>query len=393
MGDVGRPAGPQPFAVPLWRAAAVFRIAALCYAGILIALNYRGYQHPVAGWAVLVGMAAWTALVIPWYARSRAPNWPLLTADLVITMACVLSSRAVAAPGALPTQVPVLPAAWMAGAVLAWAISAGRRSAAAAGLLVGACDLVVRGGPSQNTLNATVLLLLAGVGVGHVARLSLDAQQRLRRATELAAASRELAATTRERERLARRIHDSVLQVLALVERRGKELGGQAAELGRLAGEQEVALRELVGAREVPGGPDRTGAVDLRAELSGHATAEVTIAAPADPVLVPAHAAAELAAAVGAALDNVRRHAGPTARAWVLVEDEPGLVTVTVRDDGTGIAPGRLAEAEAAGRLGVSQSIRGRLAALGGTATVESAPGAGTEVELRVPRRPVGSAP
>ncbi len=50
----------------------------------------------------------------------------------------------------------------------------------------------------------------------------------------------------RERARLARAVHDGVLQVLALVQRRGAELGGDAAELGRLAGEQEAALRSLI---------------------------------------------------------------------------------------------------------------------------------------------------
>src|SRR5690606_3051655 len=85
------------------------------------------------------------------------------------------------------------------------------------------------------------LLLMAGLVVGHVVKLARDAEARLARAVELEAA-------TRERERLARRIHDSVLQVLAMVKRRGGELGGEAAELGRLAGEQEAALRALIGA-------------------------------------------------------------------------------------------------------------------------------------------------
>jgi signal transduction histidine kinase len=70
----------------------------------------------------------------------------------------------------------------------------------------------------------------------------------------------------------------------------------------------------------------------------------------------------------------------------MLVEDEPDAVTVTVRDDGPGIPDGRLVEAAGQGRLGVAQSIRGRLADLGGTATVTSAPGQGTEVELKVGR-------
>jgi signal transduction histidine kinase len=110
------------------------------------------------------------------------------------------------------------------------------------------------------------------------------------------------------------------------------------------------------------------------------------VSVPAQPVRLEIGAAEELASAVRAALDNVRRHGGERARAWVLVEDEPGLVTVTVRDDGPGIAAGRLAEAAAAGRLGVSQSICGRLRDLGGSADIRSSPGEGTEVELRLPR-------
>ena len=76
------------------------------------------------------------------------------------------------------------------------------------------------------------------------------------------------------------------------------------------------------------------------------------------------------------------------APAWILLEDDGGAVTVTVRDDGPGIPDGRLAEAAAAGRLGVARSIHGRLTDLGGTATLTSTPGQGTEVELRVYRDP-----
>jgi signal transduction histidine kinase len=61
------------------------------------------------------------------------------------------------------------------------------------------------------------------------------------------------------------------------------------------------------------------------------------------------------------------------------------VVLVTVRDDGPGLTPQRLAEAAAEGRLGVAQCIQGRLRDLGGQATVTSAPGEGTEVEFRLP--------
>jgi hypothetical protein len=70
-------------------------------------------------------------------------------------------------------------------------------------------------------------------------------------------------AATAERERLARSIHDSVLQVLARVRKRGAEIGGEAAELAALAGEQEVALRSLVAS--APHGGDAGETADLRA--------------------------------------------------------------------------------------------------------------------------------
>jgi signal transduction histidine kinase len=70
----------------------------------------------------------------------------------------------------------------------------------------------------------------------------------------------------------------------------------------------------------------------------------------------------------------------------VLVEDEGTDVTVSIRDNGTGFAPGRLAEAARAGRLGVSHSIIGRMRDAGGIASLTSLPDSGTEVELRVAR-------
>ncbi|MBB1259363.1 sensor histidine kinase, partial [Streptomyces alkaliterrae] len=125
---------------------------------------------------------------------------------------------------------------------------------------------------------------------------------------------------------------------------------------------------------------------DLGELLAARAGARVSFSGPGTPVVVPGAVARSLDAAVAAALDNVRKHAGADARAWILLEDEPEAVWVTVRDDGPGIAPGRLAAAESEGRMGVSLSIRGRLRELGGTAEYVSIPGQGTEVELRVPR-------
>jgi signal transduction histidine kinase len=133
-----------------------------------------------------------------------------------------------------------------------------------------------------------------------------------------------------------------------------------------------------------PGATDAVpaGLVDLRVALGRQAGPDVIVSAPATAVWLPGRVAHELAAAVTAAVENVVRHCPPGTRAWILVEDEPAAVTVTVRDDGPGIAPGRLDEAAAEGRLGIAQSVLGRVRALGGTATITSGLGDGTEVEL-----------
>lgn len=360
--------------VALWRAVTVYRFAALIYAAILMFNSYHTYTRPWLGWTVLGVMGAWSVFTAIAYTQKSRRHWPLLIADLVVTLACLLASQWVVPEASLRRGSATLPMAWVAAVVLCWAISGGRRRGVFAALAIGAADLWLRGSVNMATVNATVLLVLAGFVIGYVVNLALDAETTLQRATELEAA-------TRERERLARGIHDSVLQVLTLISRRGAELGGEAAELGRLAGEQESTLRALVSV-EPPPAPD--GQADLREKLRRYADPRVEISSPATAVTLPGKLADELAAAAGSALDNVRVHCGPQARAWVLIEDEGDSVTVTIRDNGPGIPAGRLAQAAAEGRLGVAQSIIGRLRDIGGTATFTS--GDGTEVELRVPR-------
>jgi signal transduction histidine kinase len=77
---------------------------------------------------------------------------------------------------------------------------------------------------------------------------------------------------------------------------------------------------------------------------------------------------------------------GEDAPAWVLVEDLGGSVVVTVRDEGPGIPAGRLEAAEQEGRLGVRESVRGRMADLGGSAVLLTSASQGTEWELTVTR-------
>ena len=182
-------------------------------------------------------------------------------------------------------------------------------------------------------------------------------------------------AATAERLRLSRTIHDGVLQVLAQVQRRGGDLAPVAAE-------QEIALRSLINRPAT----SLAGESDLRAGLSVLAAPRVEVVVPASPVPLRAHRVAELVAAVREAVANVTRHAGPDARAWVVAEDLGDEVLVVVRDDGVGTSTDRMEQASRDGRLGVSQSIRGRIADLGGTAALRTAPGEGVEWELKVSR-------
>jgi signal transduction histidine kinase len=291
-------------------------------------------------------------------------------------MVAVISTRYLDDPVRISHGAQTLPVVWAAAPVLAFAILGGWR-----GGLIGACavsiaDLLHHAAFTASTANNIVLLLLAGAVVGYVVSLARRGETALARALVVESA-------TRERERLSRDIHDGVLQVLALVGRRGLQAGGEAADIGRLAAEQEQALRALVSsAPDVPS----SGTLDLRGLLTAYASRSVTVSTPGTPVLVGHTRGREVAAAVGAALANVDAHAGEAAHAWVLLEDEGDELVVSVRDDGVGFDSGRLAVAAAEGRIGVAHSITGRLRDLGGSAVLTSSPGAGTEIELRLGR-------
>jgi signal transduction histidine kinase len=399
-----RSTGVSTLEAPMWRALAGYRVLTAGYAALLFGLDYGEYERPAVGVCYLAGLAAWTLLTLRSVSSAERCTARFLVADLAVGVGGILLSAVTDPADAVK---PTLPSIWVAGSVLAVALKGGWRWAAGASVLVGVANLIQDNDHfSRGTLHNVLLVCVASIAIGYVVELARASERTLARALRIEAA-------TRERERLARGIHDSVLQVLAMVQRRGAAIGGEAEELGRLAGEQERALRALVagGPPARPGDADEQGVTDLGALLAlaarggdggeGGESGEgseggegglraITYAGPPGPVPLPAHAAREIAAAVGAALDNVRRHAvgpsGEPAGAWILLEDEPDAVLVTVRDDGLGIPAGRLAQAEAEGRLGVTLSIRGRLAGLGGTAEWVSLPGQGTEVELRLPR-------
>jgi signal transduction histidine kinase len=372
---------PDP-ATPLWRAAQVFRLLSCIYAlGFQIAVNAE-LDRPAVAWALFAVLIGWSAACAAAYLQGygRRPAWVLaevvVVAGLMLSTGYVASGQWVADNQSWPTTL------WATNAVISAAILSGPIAGMVTALVVVAASAALKGYVSVDVgRNATIVIELAvGLAIGMAAQTARRAHAELRRAARLAA-------SLEERDRLSRQVHDGAIQVLALVARRGREIGGPTGELAELAGEQERALRRLVSAASAGPPVGVSTSTDLVTLLRARACDRVSMSLPATAVPLDTAVATEVDAAVANALDNVVAHAGAGARAFVLLEDLGDSVVVSIRDDGIGIADGRLDQAVAEGRAGVAKSIVGRMDWLGGSARLSTGPDAGTEWELTVPRR------
>jgi signal transduction histidine kinase/phage shock protein PspC (stress-responsive transcriptional regulator) len=196
---------------------------------------------------------------------------------------------------------------------------------------------------------------------------------------------------TQEREEIAAHLHDSVLQTLALIQKQADA----PREVRRLARGQERELRNwLYGASGYgrarddhgSGEPRRDEPHTVAAALAAVAAeVEDTYAVAVQPVVVgDCELDPQLSALVQAsreAMVNAAKHAR-VREISLYVEVEPDEVNVFVRDRGSGFDP----QAVPADRHGLADSVHGRMERNGGTVRLRSAPGEGTEVQLRMPR-------
>lgn len=219
------------------------------------------------------------------------------------------------------------------------------------------------------------MLLAALVAIGGLALLAGPWVWGLGRALVEERSSR---IRTEARAEMAAHLHDSVLQTLALIQRAPAE-----REMVSLARTQERELRAWLYDR-APANPNTRlrDAIDEmagRVEREQHVKVEAVVVgdAPLDDRL------RALVAACGEATLNAARHSGAS-EISVFVEVEDDAVSAFVRDHGIGFDPGQVA----ADRRGIADSIVGRLEGQGGSARVESRSGSGTEVALRLPRKP-----
>lgn len=218
-------------------------------------------------------------------------------------------------------------------------------------------------------LNST---LLAIVGVGAVA---LAAAPLLWRIFGQLGSEREARIREQERSELAAMVHDQVLHTLALIQRSAAD----TKTVQRLARGQERMLRNWL--YKPTGSPSERFAAAIE---EAAAEVEDTYAIAVETVVVGDRAVDErlaaLIAAAREALVNAARHAKvPTVSLYA--EVEPELVSVFVRDRGTGFDPSAVEH----DRHGVRGSIIGRMQRHGGHAEIRSEPGEGTEVRLTLP--------
>lgn len=375
------------------RGVAGFRWAAWAWMAVVLLLARRGLERPAA--AVLLLGAALAVTVWATALLRRAPD-RLCTPQVVgvevgVALALQLADGFVYRSPHVFSGAQPLGVAWPIAAVLSAGIAFGPVTGAVTGIAVGfgravssllhapapGSDVVLLGiEPVQllSLVTTSVMYALAGGASGYAMRLIRAGERRI------ATAERDLA-DARAREDVARRLHDGVLQTLALVERRSDD-----PQLAALVHEQDRDLRHFLFG-PTTSSPSLGLVADLQAAATRFETAfhgRVQVLVPDDLPPLPAEGHAALLGAVGEALTNAGKH-GAARRVVVYLEPGDGQVFCSIRDDGTGFDPATTAEG-----IGLSRSIRGRLAEVGGDVEVDAAPGRGTEIRLTVPvtRRP-----
>lgn len=262
--------------------------------------------------------------------------------------------------------IPSILVAALAGG-LVWGVTVATLLAAARGaaVAVSGWDPGQAGRAALAAVSTSIEWIAFGVVCAVVIRLLRRAQEQI--------------AEAGARERIARDLHDGVLQTLTLIERRSP-----SAEIARLAREQEQDLRAYLFG-------DRQGAGHLAATLRHAArrferswpATTATVSVSDDVAGLTGPAVAAVSGAVTEALTNAAKHGA--ARAVVVfadLDEADGGLFVSVKDDGSGFDPLTVVAG-----IGMKESICARIEAAGGRVEFASWPGGGAEVRMRLPAR------
>lgn len=354
---------------------AAFRWAAWAWMATVALISRHELRRP---WLAVVLVALALSVSVGATALLRTHPDELLrplpvAAELAVGCGLVLGDGFAYQAGHAFSPSQSLGVAWPLAGVLAVGAALNARAGGAAGIPLGVAKVgaVLANGvhhlDGRTTLSlasTAVLYAVGGAAAGHVTAL-------LRRAEgEISAA--------RAREEVARRLHDGVLQTLAVIERRSDD-----PALARLARVQERDLREWLfgsAAAAPPQATDlgralRAAAARFEDAFSGRATVVLS----ADLPSLPADEVDAVAGAVGEVLVNAGKH-GRAQRVTVFVEPDGRGIFCSVKDDGAGFDSSSVTDG-----VGLRQSIRQRISDAGGRVEVESRPGAGTEVRIWLP--------
>lgn len=381
-------------AVVLLRRAEHVLFAGLLVLGVAQSVTTRA--HPLAAGCVAAGMLAWYGYGVV-LARGRAGRragvlWLLVLCAGWAALVALSAGFVWLLFAIFLLLLQLLPSRWAIPAVAVLAVSGVVAVAAHQG------GFAV-GGVIGPLIGAAVAVVISVV----YRQLREESERRARLLAELTAAQERLAAAERyagtvaERERLAHEIHDTLAQSLSSIVLLLRSVAGQSARLPEQARRQlEVAAgaarealadtRRLVRTLEPSGlaGQPLTTALRRLADDTAPVGIDIGFEVDGDPYELPTTVAVALLRTAQGALGNVVAHS-MAAHARVTLTFQPGLVSLDVADDGRGFDPGAPPGETTAGTgIGLA-AMRARLAAVGGTLTVESTPGTGTALSASIP--------
>jgi signal transduction histidine kinase len=363
----------------LARAVVLFRIGGLVELGIVTAHNVSDYRgHAIVVMALLAVITAESAVLCTACLRARQVRSWWAVADLAFTIGVLIASAMIS------VRYRGLYIAYPYSVIcsLAFGVGLRRLSAVLAATVLLAAGYLYGGGhlhadPAANVAVNAITYFPNSLIVWAVSRQL----RHMGRELEVSRSREAVLARDQERLRHARMLHDRVLQTMETLAR-GQWIA-DAALKARVA-EEAVWLRGLVeGTGEAAGG-DLLGQLS---ELTARAARDglhvefnyATLRASAVLGALDSQRSAALVGAVSEALTNVVKHA-ETASAVLRLAAAPGALVVTVLDRGRGFDPATQPEG-----MGLKESIRGRVTELGGTARLDTAPGAGTYLEITMP--------
>jgi signal transduction histidine kinase len=346
----------------------------LCWAWMVgvVAFGHDALVHAFVAWfavgTMLVVAIVATRLVRHDPDRLRRPT--LVATEVTIVLALAIADGWVFEPGHVFTTSQNLATEWPLIVAVSTGIAAGPVIAGLVGFMFGPARLLSAALNDFSHFGRKHLVASLATGLFYAASGALIGWLvMLLRRSEAEISHR------RARDEMARVMHDTVLQTLALVERRSSESDPELAATARQA---DRDLRAFLFSEASPSNDSLSAQIHSQVDrVRIGSDVKVVVNVLDDDCRVEGNSREALARAIGEAVANAIEHAAPSKIVVFAETIDAKQVFATVRDDGIGFDP-----ATATSGHGITQSIVARMDAIGGHAEITSTPGVGTEVKL-----------